>query len=90
MAGGYSGELLCRRAKLGSARWRRAPAEKRCTFRATSCPWRSMAGRNTAVIAGESLLRRLKLVRLVLFRLSPGEWMAQRVYTEICRLGASA
>lgn len=49
-----------------------------------------MAGRNTAVIAGESLLRRLKLVRLVLFRLSPGEWMAQRVYTEICQVGASA
>jgi hypothetical protein len=31
-----------------------------------------------------------KLIRLALFWLSPSEWMAQRVYTEIRRLSASA
>jgi hypothetical protein len=39
---------------------------------------------------GELLLRRLKLIRLTLFWLSSAEWMAQRVYSEIRRLGASA
>jgi hypothetical protein len=36
------------------------------------------------------LLRRLKLIRLTLFWLNPSEWMAQRVYSEIRQLGASA
>jgi hypothetical protein len=47
-------------------------------------------GKKPPALPGELLLRRLNLTRLTLFSLSPCERMAQRVYTKICRFGASA